>query len=160
ETGMPGGLPFHPPDYAGVGGYAYHQDRIIGWAGNEIRGDALAFQAMDALQNDPNRFFPFQGLGLDGERSIVLGKVYVLANRPGAVPLIPSPLPEGSFPVKVTEVTPTSFTFTTLEGHFDPPGSIVTFSIRSDASGAIHLEHDAITARDRSGASLSLLVAP
>lgn len=31
-------------------------------------------------------------------------------------------------PVKVTTVTSTSFTFTTLPGHFDPVGSTITFS--------------------------------
>jgi hypothetical protein len=39
----------------------------------------------------------------------------------------------------VTNVTPTSFRFTTLPGHFDPPGSTVTFRIY-ESSGHMYLE--------------------
>ena len=114
-------------------GYEYLQDRMLGWVG---RDSLAAWTAMDALQSDPNRFFPFRVLGLNGERGIVLGGVYELTNRPG----VTLPLPPGRFPVQVTVVTPTSFTFTALYGHFDAPGSTITFLMRTDAAGLFHFE--------------------
>jgi hypothetical protein len=99
---------------------------------------------MDALQSDPNRFFPFRVLGHDGEKAIVLGSTYDLTNPPSSSS--PFPLPMGRFPVMVTQVTPTSFTFTALEGHFDSPGSKITFSILVDPAGVIRLEHKGVAA--------------
>jgi hypothetical protein len=116
-------------------GYEYRQDRFLQWA-PPVRAELLGLLTMDALQSDPNRFFPFQVLGNHGEREIVLGSTYDLTNR-----FPPLPLPPGRFPVMVTQVTPTSFTFTALEGHFDPPGSKITFSVVVDSAGAIFLEH-------------------
>ena len=46
----------------------------------------------------------------------------------------------GRLPVQVTVVTPTSFTFTALYGHFDAPGSTITFLMRTDAAGLFHFE--------------------
>jgi hypothetical protein len=144
-NGVSGGPPPVPPGpftESTISGYSYRQDRVIGWSPHGPKsGPVIAYLAIDALQSDPNRFFPFQVLGYNGEREIVLGSTYDLTNRPGSI----LPLPPGRFPVRVTEVTPTSFTFTTLPGHFDydarsPGGSTVTFSTRSDTAGAVHLE--------------------
>ncbi len=92
---------------------------------------------MMALQFNPNDFFPFNVEGYGGEKDINLGSEYDLVNKPGKF----FPLPPGRHPIKVTEVTPTAFTFTTLEGHFDTPGSTITFTIYEDTNGNIHLEH-------------------
>lgn len=46
----------------------------------------------------------------------------------------------GSHAVDVVAVTDTSFTFITLPGHFDPPGSQITFTTWKDHDGYIHLE--------------------
>jgi hypothetical protein len=114
-------------------------------------GAAFAQMAMGALQADPNRFFPFRVIGAGGEQEIILGRVYDLTNRENS-PIFP--LPPGRFPIRVTEVTANSFTFTTLPGHFDPPGSTITFTIFPDPAGMIHLEHLGVTAPS---ADLSLM---
>jgi hypothetical protein len=121
-----------------------------------VTAELLGPLAMDALQSDPNRFFPFQVLGHNGERGIVLGSTYDLTNPPSSS--FPPPLPPGRFPVMVTQVTPTSFTFTALEGHFDPPGSKITFSIIVDSTGVIHLEHKGVAVPG--DPSLAYLAAP
>src|SRR5262249_53254204 len=137
----------------GVLGYEYHEDRIVGSSPSQLLGRAYVQSAMAALQRDPNAFFPFDVLGQRGERSIILGCKYDLTNR-GAYVL----LPPGRFPVMVTQVLPTSFTFTTLEGHFDAPGSTITFTFRVDSYGTIHLEHRATAASG--DPSLIYLLAP
>jgi hypothetical protein len=119
-------------------------------------GPAYAQMAMGALQRDPNSFFPFRVIGWRGEQEIELGHEYDLANRENS-PLFP--LPPGRFPIRVTEITPNSFTFTTLPGHFDPEGSTITFAIFPDASGMLHLEHLGVTA-PTADPSLMYLVAP
>jgi hypothetical protein len=129
-------------------GYEYRRDEVIGPALEQSGGtpliptDALA---MFALQNDPNAFFPFDVLPTDGgENSIRLGGEYELKNR-GSLPY-PLPNTRGN-PVRVVEVTPNSFTFETLPGHFDPPGSRITFRTYLDAEKGLHLEHYGATER-------------
>ena len=139
-------------EYRDLNGYAYHQSRILDWTPRHL-GDLYARVAMDALQSDPNRFFPFQVVGQNGERRITRGAVYELSNR-----LTGWALPLGSFPVRVTEVTPTSFTFTALRGHFDPEGSTITFSTRVDIVGTLRFEHFGVTTRGNS--SFTFLFAP
>ncbi|MGZ2744459.1 hypothetical protein [Burkholderia stagnalis] len=132
-----------PHTIATMNGYEYLQDRALLWERPAV-ARLLAQLVMGALQQDPNRFFPFQVVGHDGEREILLGHSYDVVNRPSAL----FPLPPGRFPVQVTEVTPNSFTFTTQQGHFDPPGSKITFTITADSSGAIRLEHKAFARSD------------
>jgi hypothetical protein len=143
-----------PHATATTSGYEYLQDRVLQWA-PPARAELLGQLAMDALQSNPNRFFPFQVLGHNGEKEIILGRTYDLTNRPSSSFF---PLPPGRFPVMVTQVTPTSFTFTTLEGHFDGPGSKVTFSTVVDSTGLIHLEHKGLAVSDQP--SPQYLIAP
>lgn len=141
-----GGPPYRPMGrYAQSDalGYEYRQDRILGPAPTPNFGAAYAVNAMGALQRDPNMFFPFRVVGHHGEQDIELGATYDLTNRETSPAF---PLPPGRFPVWVTRVTPTSFTFSTLEGHFDPEGSTITFTIWADETGTLHLEHLAIAA--------------
>jgi hypothetical protein len=119
-------------------------------------GQAYAAAAMNALQSDPNTFFPFQVQGHQREREILLGRTYDLTNRDNS-PLLP--LPPGRFPVQVTAKTLTSFTFTTLPGHFDAEGSTVTFSIWADQAGTVYLGHLGI-AEPSSDPSLQFVIAP
>lgn len=153
---LPGGpLPMRqagPHSIALPTGYEYLQDRVLTWMPGLAQ--ELSEAAMFELQKEPNRFFPFQVLGHQGETEILLGHVYDLTNRS----LLPFPLPPGRFPVMVTQVTATSFTFTTLPGHFDPPGSTITFTTWADSSGSVHLEHRGVTTRG--DASPSYIVAP
>jgi hypothetical protein len=69
---------------------------------------------------------------------------------------MPIPLPPGRYPVQVTEVTSHSFTFTALDGHFDPVSSTISFSITSDPARNIY--QYAVAHADNP--SLLLLVAP
>jgi len=155
---LPGGPPMlrelGPHTIATMHGYEYLQDRPLLWERPAVAG-LLAQSAMGALQHDPNRFFPFQVLGHEGEREIRLGHSYDLVNPPSSALF---PLPPGRFPVVVTEKTPNSFTFTTQKGHFDPEGSKITFTITADSSGAIYLEHKAYAHSDES--SPMYLIAP
>jgi hypothetical protein len=115
-----------------------------------------AVSAMNALQSDPNSFFPFQVLGHQGEQEILKGHIYDLTNREDS-PLLP--MPPGRFPIQVTEKTPNSFTFTTLPGHFDSPGSTITFYTWADEKGTVHLGHLGI-AEPSADHSLKFIVAP
>jgi hypothetical protein len=110
-----------PLTIANSRGYEYRRDEAIGggFAG-------LAEAAMTALRENPNDFFPFDVRPSEDseDSSIAEKRDYILEGRPDAYFLLP-----GRFPVRVTKVTPTSFTFTVVEeGHFDPPGSTITFT--------------------------------
>lgn len=85
-------------------------------------------QVMRYFQEHPQKIFPF---GLSGATKIKQGEKINLQ-----IPLY------GNAPVEVTNVTPTSFTFTTLPGHFDPPGSTITFSVH-ESGGHLYLEQTA-----------------
>jgi hypothetical protein len=65
-------------------------------------------------------------------------------------------LPPGSHPVRVTKVTSTSFTFTTLKGHFDPVGSTIKFSTFRDVNGNIYLVQEGRTLQTSFDARLSV----
>jgi hypothetical protein len=56
-------------------------------------------------------------------------------------------------PVQVTAVSKTSFTFTALPEHFDPPGSTITFSI-VERRGAIFVLQKGRALRDDEGSVL------
>jgi hypothetical protein len=118
--------------------YEYRKDTIIGRQeeGALIPGDR---QAMLALQSYPSHYFPFDVVSTSGAEGIVLNEEYDLIDRGGFF------IPPGKHPVRVTEASATSFTFTTLEGHFDPPGSTVTFTTWTDADGNVHLEQRGVT---------------
>jgi len=86
-------------------------------------------QVMEYFQEHPQQIFPF---GLRGAPPIRNGELIDLA--------VPT---EGSHSrVKVTSETPTSFTFTTLPGHFDPPGSTITFTVYR-SNGHMYLKQTA-----------------
>jgi hypothetical protein len=119
------------------GSYEYKQERLIGTERAGPLAQLRAEMAMRALQKDPNRFFPFRVIGVNGEREILLDKNYYLSNRDD-IPLV---LPPGESPVYVSERTPTSFTFTAADGHFDQRGSTITFTVRADPSGLVYLDH-------------------
>lgn len=132
--------------------YEYRRDTIIGQQapGAMISGDQMA---MMVLQSNPSRYFPFDVVGKNGEKGIVLEGEYDLVDRGGFF------LPPGKFPIRVSAWSPTSFTFTTLEGHFDAPGSTVTFTTWTDLEGNIHLEQHG-TAQPASPTSLTYGMAP
>jgi RHS repeat-associated protein len=121
-------------------GYKYVLDHIIGM---ETPGDNKTVNhltAMLALQLNPSLFFPFDVKAVDPKTNgIELGKIYNLQNKQGAFPA----LPPGKHPVKVTDLTATSFTFTAEKGHFDAPGSTIKFEIYADSGGYVHLQHTA-----------------
>jgi len=159
--GLPrsGGAPFRQPQpysQSSATGYEYRQERVLISAPTPNIGQMYAVSAMNALQSDPNSFFPFQVLGHQGEQEILKGHFYDLMNRENS-PL--SPMPPGRFPVQVTEKTPNSFTFTTFPGHFDSPGSTITFYIWADPKGTVHLGHLGI-AEPSADQSLKFIVAP
>jgi hypothetical protein len=125
---------------ASVSGYDYQYDHIIGETipGNQEAAIAL----MTALQLNPDHFFPFHVIPfrtiefVKGKPSIsiMLNGVYLLTNKDPHWTV-----PPGNYPVEVIEATKTSFTFGTMEGHFDSPGSTIRFEIWTDKSGLIHL---------------------
>ena len=86
--------------------------------------------AMSRMQKNPNLVFPFVVEGLGGETSILKGARYnlVRALYPGSID-----------PVEVVEVTPQSFAFETLPGHFRGAGQIVGFRIY-ERNGYLYLE--------------------
>jgi hypothetical protein len=145
-------LGYGPEPYSDAGpfGYEYLRDETIGTA--DARDD---INLMTELQRSPNRHFPFNVIPADGgSDAIRRNGIYDLEDRYIELPPI---LPPGLNPVKVTEVTPTSFTFTTLPGHFDPPGSTITFKTYVDESGSVHLQHRGITAPTGSSSPTYLL---
>jgi hypothetical protein len=56
-----------------------------------------------------------------------------------------TPTPISDSPVQVSSIGPSSFTFTTLPGHFDPVGSTITFSLYQ-TSGDEYLQQQAVWA--------------
>src|SRR5258706_7006227 len=131
---------------SGFNEYHYHRDVVIGNTSEHSTATPPLDQlVMWALQAKPNRFFPFSVIPLHGERGIELNGEYNLDAsfaRGNWSRLSPF---SGPYPVRVTEVSPRSFTFTTLPGHFDPAGSTIRFSTYLDAAGNIHFVHDANT---------------
>jgi hypothetical protein len=127
--------------------YRYHRDVIVGnVADHPLSTTPLDRLVMSALQADPNRFFPFNAVPLHGEHGIELGGEYNLVDSSWAIlnPLVYALFlpPGGPYPVRVTEVGPRSFTFTSLPGHFDEPGSTIRFSTYLDNAGNVHFVHD------------------
>ncbi|MCR3752667.1 hypothetical protein [Lentzea californiensis] len=93
-------------------GYSYMRSEIIGRG-----GAAAATSAMGAWQRAPNSFFPFTVRSVDGSPAVIeRRKILILEDRYEGFPM----LPPGEHPVEVVEVTPNSFTFRALPGHFDP----------------------------------------
>lgn len=134
-----------PFQRSSLSGYEYRRDEVVGPALEGNKGvltapDSAEFAMKQGLQLNPNAFFPFNVTPVDGgSASIRLGGVYHLSNR-GAIIL----MPPGRHLVKVISVTRTSFTFEALPGHFDPPGSQVTFRTYVE-DGLLHLEHEGVT---------------
>jgi RHS repeat-associated protein len=119
-------------------GYTYTKTNVIGVqpAGYFL---SIPAAAMDALKRNPSAYFPFDVIGAKGQKELVENGIYYLMARPGS----PFPFPPGKNPVRVTEVSPTSFTFTTMLGHFDPEGSTIRFSTYVDDAGNVLLEQHA-----------------
>jgi hypothetical protein len=128
-------------------GYSYVRDEALAPG-----GDAGAALGMAALQDAPNDFFPFDVLTTDGKPGAIRkGELLLLRWRPGTFAKSVSPpflpfLPPGDHPVRVVDVTPNSFTFSTEGEHFDPPGSMISFVTTADAAGLVHLVHIGATA--------------
>lgn len=138
-----------------LAGYTYRYDHIIGLERHSSDLVDDLHTVLWALEGNPSNYFPFNVEGQSGEKSIVLGSEYDLVNKPGKL----FPLPPGRHPIKVTEVTEHSFTFTTLEGHFDTPGSTITFTIYKDINGIIHLEQYGVALPSKEP-SFKFLLAP
>lgn len=86
---------------------------------------------MRYLQQNLRRLFPFR---VTGGSSIKSGE-YLSLHPLGS-------LPTGSGQVKVSRVSPTSFTFTVSSGgYFDPKGSTITFSTISEKGMTYLQEH-------------------
>jgi hypothetical protein len=124
--------------------YEYRYDHVIGPA-LDAGSDITARLAMSAMISDPNRFFPFSVIArstahdvttIDKKTSLRTRTEYDLVSR-GELPFY---LPPGRHPIVISAITPTSFTFTTLPGHFDPEGSTITFTTWVDDAGRLHLE--------------------
>jgi hypothetical protein len=131
-------------------GYAYFRSEVIGSGGKPA-----ARAAMAALQASPNDFFAFSLRSDDGSpATIEPGKKLILENREGSLFLLP-----GKNPVEVVAISPYSFTFKTLDGHFDPAGSMISFITEADVSGQVLLMHIGSTIPD-SNPSLLYLLAP
>jgi hypothetical protein len=137
-----------------VDGYSYRFDDVVAReTGNQLLRAEV--EVMSGLQAQPSMFFPFNVVGRNGEQGIIRDGVYDLMNKPGQDAF----LPPGSWPVRVIEVTPTSFTFETLQGHFDPAGSRITFSTWTDQKGDVHLEHHGV-ADSKNNPNVIYLFAP
>jgi hypothetical protein len=132
-------------------GYTYSMPHAIGQATSERTPQAV----MGMLQRDPGRYFPFTvvpvaALPMSEWRAHLplWPSHYNPASQPGSIILGASySLDSVRFPgdtgnwVTVTSVTPTSFTFTALAGHFDfDPGAPaqITFET-SEKDGKIYL---------------------
>jgi RHS repeat-associated protein len=125
-------------------GYAYTKTSIIG---SQPRGNfvlSVPQIAMGALQNNPSAFFPFDVIGANGETSLYEGGLFYLMARPGS----PFPFPPGRNPVRVKDLTDSSFTFVTQIGHFDPEGSTIRFSVFTDDAGNAVLKQTAVAWAD------------
>ncbi len=113
-----------------VSGYAYVTENLVGRHSDNVN----ALIAMERFQVDPHTIFPFSVVPLDPSKPFDAGSYYDLqhARFPGDV---------GNF-VRVTQMDPTSFTFTTLEGHFDGPGATIKFET-IDRDGKVFLRQTA-----------------
>jgi RHS repeat-associated protein len=111
--------------------YHYTNFHAIGTTANGVTPERV----MAALQQDPNHFFPFNVVGLDAAAGmgIKVGETYDLQN-------VRWYGDNGNF-VKVIEATSTSFTFLSLEGHFDGPDATIRFST-FEKDGVVYLRHD------------------
>jgi uncharacterized Zn-binding protein involved in type VI secretion len=98
------------------------------WDLGQLGRGVTALEAMRIMQSRPNDIFPFEVRGRNGEMSIVNGHIYDLFNTTGPNDNWPRGTHDGtSDPVKVSDVTPTSFTFTTLKGHLRGENQVVIF---------------------------------
>jgi RHS repeat-associated protein len=118
--------PINLVDPTGLYNYTYQ------WAIGPASGLVTAKKAINLIKENPNLVFPFDVVGRHGEKGIVLNAEYDLNN-------VRFPYDNGNG-VKVTGCTDTSFTFTTLPGHFDPPGSTISFRTFVDEHGTLFLE--------------------
>ena len=113
------GDPVNCYDLSGLYSYTYSYD--LGKGGS-------AEAVMSAIKADPSRFFPFDIAGSGGEDSLQKGSVYDLTGAflPGKVDT-----------VRVTDMTPTSFTFSTFPGHSEGFPATITFRTRVDSRGHV-----------------------
>jgi hypothetical protein len=111
---------------------------------------------MSVLQTHPNSFFPFDVVGAKGEKEILDGSIYYLMARQDS----PFPFPPGKNPVRVRGLTPFSFTFETLPGHFDPPGSTITFTTSMDRTGTVYLTQYGVARAESASHALVFSQAP
>jgi RHS repeat-associated protein len=112
-----------------LGLYSYVYD----WDLGPLSPEFTAGSVMRKLQSDPNRYFPFSVVPqFSGDSAIEVGNLYDLRN-------VRFPLDRDN-PVRVTEKTPTRFTFTTLEPHFSGTGATVQF-ITYEKEGRVLLRH-------------------
>jgi RHS repeat-associated protein len=120
----PEGAPL--PGYRPVHGYDY--DWRLGSA-SEV---GTPEQIMAQFQARPGDVFPF---GLGRCTQIILDQKCDLHVAPGVA--------DDEW-VRITSVSDTSFTFTTLPGHFDPPGSTITFTVYRGEDGDMWLRQSAV----------------
>ena len=99
------------------------------WSLGLATGPGSSEFGMLAFQASPGEVFPFS---LGQCTIIALGEQCGLQTGPS-----------GDAPVEVTGQTTTSFTFTALPGHFDNPGSTITFSLYQ-LLGHVFLEQTAV----------------
>ena len=92
---------------------------------------------MAYLQQKPNSVFPFRVVGRKGETSLQYKAIYDLYN------IIPLDGGINHNEVQVTDISCTSFTFTSVGG-FDPGGGTITFRTY-EKNGVVYLEQEAHT---------------
>jgi hypothetical protein len=112
-------------------GYSYTIRHEVGYID---KGDTAA-DLMWRLMEQPNDFFPFRVVNLtDSNAGIRKGHKYDLQHTRFL----------GDMPneVVVESTSSTSFTFLTLETHFDGPGARITFTTYEE-NGIVYLEHNA-----------------
>ena len=119
-----------PPTTAPPFGQGYQMQWDLGAVSDLTPGLQTPEQVMAWFQQHPGQVFPFT-LGPDGTTIV-----------PGEQLDLKTPTPANTSSVVVTTVTPTSFTFSTLPGHFDPPGSTITFTVL-ERDGHMFLEQTA-----------------
>ncbi|HLY30572.1 MAG TPA: RHS repeat-associated core domain-containing protein, partial [Ktedonobacterales bacterium] len=134
----PGRCPLPPPTPMG---YTYRFTWYIGPV-SKIGDGAYV---MHELQAHPGAVFPFS---LGNCATIAVGETCDLEQintSPGKYgpPTIPNDIPFLG-PIMVTHVDATEFTFTVLPGHFDAPGSTITFTIIT-VGGNVYLQQTGIS---------------
>ena len=108
-----GGSPTNFRDPLGLYDYEYN------WEIGNVQDGVTAVKAMAYLQQHPAAIFPFGIRGTQGETSIQKGSIYDLS--------VVTVFDAGIWnEVQVTDVSDTSFTFTS-KGGLDPPSSTITF---------------------------------